>query len=78
MKALNNTEINENIRMCSSDIKNMYTNIPQQELPDIIKAALKNSNMNYGTFVTDTQNLIQVIFEQNYFQYNGWYHRLKV
>jgi ABC-type molybdenum transport system ATPase subunit/photorepair protein PhrA len=71
MKALNNTEINENIRMCSSDIKNMYTNIPQQELPDIIKAALKNSNMNYGTFVTDTQNLIQVIFEQNYFQYNG-------
>jgi hypothetical protein len=74
IKALNNTDISKNVRICSFDIKNMYTNIPQCKSPDIIKLALKNSNMNYDTFVTDIQNLMQIILQQNYFQYNGQFY----
>lgn len=30
--------------------------------------------MNYDTFVTDIQNLMQIILQQNYFQYNGQFY----
>jgi hypothetical protein len=49
----------------------MYTNIPQDELLQIIQYALENSYTNYDTFITKIQNLIYVILEQNYFQFNN-------
>jgi hypothetical protein len=55
-KELQNTEIDKNIHLCSSDITNMYIKIPQTELPKIIQQVLKNSNINYDTFITDIQN----------------------
>jgi hypothetical protein len=47
----------------------MYTNIPQDELPHIIQYALENSHTTHDTFITEVQNLIHVILEQNYFQF---------
>jgi hypothetical protein len=39
---LNKLEINENIKLCSFDISNMYTNIPLTETINIIQNILNN------------------------------------
>jgi hypothetical protein len=48
-------EINENIHTCSFDVTNMYTNVPQAELPEIIQHVLENSCISYDTFITETR-----------------------
>jgi hypothetical protein len=43
---LNNIPINKNTRICSFDINDMYTNIPQQDATHIIHNILLNHNEN--------------------------------
>jgi hypothetical protein len=45
---LEHTQIDETTSPCSFDITNMYTNIPQDELPQIIQYAFENSHTTYG------------------------------
>jgi hypothetical protein len=52
----------------------MYTNIPQDEVPQIIQYTLENSHTTYDTFITEIQNLLHVILEQNYFQFNNRFY----
>jgi hypothetical protein len=40
--SLNNIEINEHTKICSFDTENMYTNIPTEELKEIITNILNN------------------------------------
>jgi hypothetical protein len=68
---LDNTTLNENVRTYSPEIKNTHTTVPQSELPIVVNAALQNSDMNQDAFVKDIHSLIQLILEQNYFQYNN-------
>jgi hypothetical protein len=39
-----NSKIEENTKLCSFDIENVYTNIPTGEVKNIIKHVLKNDN----------------------------------
>jgi hypothetical protein len=57
-----------NTKVCSFDIKNMYTNIPQNELMQIIKNTLEHNN----TPENQKQELIilvEAILNQNYMQH---------
>jgi hypothetical protein len=47
---LQSIEINEDMRICSFDIENMYTNIPKVEVLNIIKNILKSMEQNYFRF----------------------------
>jgi hypothetical protein len=71
IEELRHIKIDENTRLCSFDITNTYTNIPKDEIPHIIQYAIENSHTTYDTFITEIQNFIHVIVEQNYFQLNN-------
>jgi hypothetical protein len=67
---LNTLPVHENIKICSFDIGNMYTNIPQQELKSIIYNELaKNSTEKLNT--TEIMHIVETILSQNYFQHNN-------
>jgi hypothetical protein len=46
MHRLQETNTQGNIKLCSFDITNMYSNIPQKELIQVIDNALQNNNVN--------------------------------
>jgi hypothetical protein len=69
MHNLKHTSTHFNTKICSFDIKNMYTNIPLDELINIIHTTLTRNNIP-----DDQKNeiikLVKVILLQNYFQHN--------
>jgi hypothetical protein len=67
---LKETNIQTNTKICLFDIKNMYTNIPQNDLIDIINNVLTNNN------APDDQKreiviLVKSILNQNYLQHDN-------
>jgi hypothetical protein len=74
MKICQQIEVNENICLCLFYIANMYTNNLHTELPEIIHYVIKNSRIHYR-FITETQNLLHIILEQNYYQYNNCFYK---
>jgi hypothetical protein len=75
IKNLNNIAINENVRICSFDIKDMHTNIPQQDATHIIHNILLNYNENIANNI---QNMLQIILQQNYFQFHKQYYKQNI
>jgi hypothetical protein len=72
-KLINNLKeikVQSNTKLCSLDIKNMYTNIPQQELLSIIHEAMKN-NYTQSEHINEIMSLVKIILNQNYFQHNN-------
>jgi hypothetical protein len=69
---LNNITINENTRICSFEIKDMYTNIPQQDTTHIIHNILLNYNENIAHNI---RNMLQIILQQNYFQFDNQFYK---
>jgi hypothetical protein len=68
---LQHIEIDENTKLCSFDIENMYTNIPTLELKNIIKNII-DQNHNMSNAENDKLlNLLNLILEQNYFQFKN-------
>jgi hypothetical protein len=57
-----------NLRLTSFDITNMYTNIPTNELLDIINSVC-NNNCIEGNLKHDILNLSKIIMDQNYFNF---------
>jgi hypothetical protein len=54
----------------------MYTNIPTTQIKDIIITYLNNNNV-YEDVKTEINNIINIIIEQNYFQFNNKYYKQK-
>jgi hypothetical protein len=57
-----------NLRLASLDISNICTNIPTEELIEIIKIACHNNNIE-DNLTRDIINLSKTIIDQNYFQF---------
>jgi hypothetical protein len=76
MNELRTTTITLNTRICSSDITNMYTNIPTTQITDIVMSCMNNNNVNEDV-KNEIGNLINIIIEQNYFQFNNKYYKQK-
>jgi hypothetical protein len=67
-------EINEDIRLCSFDIENMYTNIPTHKFKNMTGNIIDKSYSISQQTRIEIKNLLNVILEQNYIKYNGkWY-----
>lgn len=69
---LNNIHITSHHKMTTLDIKGLYVNLPIQNIINITKFGLNKKN-NETTIIKQTLNLIKVILNQNYFQYNDTY-----
>ena len=60
-------EINETTKLCSLDIVNMYTNIPTDEVRNIIKDLMnRNYNRKNEEEKNEILNLLDIVLEQNY------------
>jgi len=66
--------INQNMRLITLDIKDLYTNLPTQGIIRTIKFWLHRS-INSNEENNQTISLLETIMEQNYFQYNGQYFK---
>jgi hypothetical protein len=58
----------QNLRLASFDITNMYTNIPTNKLIDIINSVY-NNNYIEGNLKHDILKLSKIIMDQNYFHF---------
>jgi hypothetical protein len=67
---LKETHIQRNTKICSFDIKNMYTNIPQNDLIDIINNVLTNKNTSDDQ-KREIITLVKSILNQNYLQHDN-------
>jgi hypothetical protein len=70
MEDLQQININQNARFASFDLSNMYTNIPTQEIFNIITLICKQNQIDENR----TKNLLTItetILQQNYFQFQG-------
>jgi hypothetical protein len=73
MTDLQTIELNDNMRLCSFDIENMYTNIPKTNVINIISNIInedKDINKNYQQKII---HILKVVLEQNYFQTDEYY-----
>ena len=66
MKDLLDTPYDANLKLASFDITNMYTNIPTNELPNIIQNLCTTNNIN-PTAQAEIIHLCNIILNQNYF-----------
>jgi hypothetical protein len=62
-----------NLRLASFDITNMYTNIPTNELLDIINSVY-NNNYIERNLKHDILKLSKIIMDQNYFHFENKTH----
>ena len=49
MEDLHNIPFNNELKVASFDISNMYTNVPTQQLPDIITHLCKQNIIDHST-----------------------------
>ena len=69
------TPWNQNLCMASFDISNMYTNIPTDQLPDIISILCNHYNID-PQLRSEILHLCKVVLSQNYFTFlSSAYHQ---
>ena len=68
MTDLKDIVINKDMKLCSFDIENMYTNIPKIGIKDIINKTLENLGTETN-IQKETMIMLNTIMEQNYFQF---------
>jgi hypothetical protein len=72
-QSLQDIEIDENTKLCSFDIENMYTNIPTTELKNMIKNTV---DQNYSMSNLEKDELLNLLnLKQNYFQFKNQFYK---
>ena len=66
--------INQNMRLITLDIKDLYTNLPTQGIIRTTKFWL-HRNINSNEENNQIVSLLEIIMEQNYFQCNDHYFK---
>jgi hypothetical protein len=75
MTDLQTFELNRDMRICSFDIENMYTNTPKRDAINIINNILEsNPEINMNTW-KEILHILQIVKEQNYFQFDQQYYK---
>jgi hypothetical protein len=72
---LKTIEINNDTRICSFDIENMYTNIPKREIINISNNILENNTLLHLNIWNKIIYILKTILEQNYFQFDQQYYK---
>jgi hypothetical protein len=68
--------MNQNTRICSFDITNMYTNIPLNTLTNIIRNTLSKEEI-LQVIIYEIDRITILVFQQNYFQHNNIFYKQK-
>jgi hypothetical protein len=68
-------EINGDVRMCSFEIGNMYTNIPKSDVINIVNNILKTNPEIVKTNQKEIIHILKTVTGQNYFQFDQQYYK---
>jgi len=71
---LNNIQINENNRINTLDIKDLYVNLPTKNILHITQFWLNKTNQDRIT-IHHTLYFLETILKQNYFQHNNQFYQ---
>jgi hypothetical protein len=71
---LHNIRTNENHKLITLDIKDLYVNLPVQGIIQTTKFWLNRKGCD-NTITRQTLHILEIILKQNYFQYNGQYYQ---
>jgi hypothetical protein len=63
MAGLQSIDLNKDIRICSFDIENMYTNIPKIDIINIINNILENNQETDRNIQKETLHIVQTVME---------------
>jgi hypothetical protein len=74
---LTTLQINENMKMITLDIKDMYVNLPIDGIMQTTNFWLNKNSNNDKQLKQQTLNNILTLIKQNYFQYNGQIYQPK-
>ena len=74
---LTTLQINENMKMITLDIKDMYVNLPIDGIMQTTNFWLNKNSNNDKQLKQQTLNIILTLIKQNYFQYNGQIYQPK-
>ncbi|CAF3946895.1 unnamed protein product [Rotaria sp. Silwood1] len=79
VQGISNLDIDQNERLASLDIQDLYTNIPVTKAIDITIERLVESKILDKLLLTktDIKDLLQLSLKNNYFQVNGKYYKQK-
>ena len=72
MKDLSDIPYDNNIKLASFDVTNMYINIPTDKFPNIIQSLCSINHIN-PTKQSEILHLCSVIINQSYFKFNDSY-----
>jgi hypothetical protein len=71
---LQDIPVNDNYKTITLDIKDLYVNLPTQNIVNITKFWLKTNNQNQ-TIIDEILYLLKIILEQNYFQHEDHFYK---
>jgi hypothetical protein len=74
MTDLKTIELNNNTRICSFDIENMYINIPRKDIINITNNILENDIEIQSNIQNEIIYIKNIIMKQNYFQFDKQYY----
>ena len=68
MTDLQDIMLNNDMKLCSFDIENMYTNLPKIGIINIINTTLENLGTETN-IQEEIMQILRIVIEQNYFQF---------
>lgn len=71
---IKNIQVPDSATLLSFDVENMYTNIPVTETINIIQTNLQTHSTLPQEYITEIIKLLELITEQNYFQFNNEFY----
>jgi hypothetical protein len=74
-QSLSNIEIDQNIKLFSFDIENMFTNTPTSKLVNIIENIMSHDHSINKEEKNELIRLVNIILEQNYFNFNSQFFK---
>jgi hypothetical protein len=72
LEIIKNAQVDQNTRMCSFDVKNMFTSIPREELYTVLKIRLENDPTLFSRTNLDPEQIVDLVkltLENTYFQF---------
>jgi hypothetical protein len=70
MTELQDIELNKDMQLCSFDIENMYTNIPKEDIKNIVYNISKNNYEIEENTQKEIIHILEIVLQQNYFQFD--------
>ncbi|KAI5724687.1 hypothetical protein M8J77_005960 [Diaphorina citri] len=67
-------KIPSNSKLVSFDVVDMYTSIPRDHLLTILKSNLENKKSLNSDEINELVNMVKLVINENYFEYNGKFY----